>query len=298
MPRTADLARLFSAVAQGDVVRARALAAAIAEGEDRAGKPTAAAALRTALVTRNGPRDLEVSHAAVNVSLAELLTPLPPAQFADLRLPDRKRRVLAEVIAEHRHRAALEAHNLAPRSKLFFYGEPGCGKTFASRALGTELGWPVLVVRFDALLGAFLGQTSLRLREVFRFAASTPCVLVLDEVDAVARMRGQATDIGELDRVVITLMQQLDLVQPAGMVIAASNVPQHLDPALQRRFDVRLDFPRPSGSALRTYARDIASERGVAVLNGARHELAAAKTFAEVEQILLAEHRRSVLRGV
>ena len=298
MARTADLARLFTAVAKGDLAHARALAGEMAAAEDRAGKPTAAAALRTALVTRNGPRDLDAPATATGVALPELLMPLPRAAFDELRLPEQKRRILSEVISEHRHREELAAHGLSPRSKLFFYGPPGCGKTFAARALASALDWPVFVVRFDALLGAFLGQTSLRLREVFRFAGSTRCVLLLDEIDAVGRIRGKATDIGELDRVVITLMQQLDLVEPAGMVIAASNVPQQLDPALDRRFDVRLEFPRPSTTALRSYVRDAAQQRGVEVLNGARHELGRAKTFADVEQILSAEHRRLVLRGV
>ncbi len=298
MPRTADLARLFSAVAQGDLGRARALATGIADAEDRAGKPSAAVALRTALVTRNGPREQEPPPSVTNATLPELVTPLEPASFAELRLADRKRQILSEIVAEHRHRDALEVHGLAPRSKLFFFGPPGCGKTFAARALAAELGWPALVVRFDALLGAFLGQTSLRLRDVFRYAAATRCVLVLDEIDAVGRTRGQVTDIGELDRVVISLMQDLDLERPAGMLVAASNVPHQLDPALARRFDVRLEFPRPTATALRSYARDAARQRGIGVLNGARHELGRAKTFADVEQVLSAEHRRHVLRGV
>jgi SpoVK/Ycf46/Vps4 family AAA+-type ATPase len=132
-----------------------------------------AASLRSALTTRNGAR--EESTAALDNSmgavLPELLTTLPPAPLADVRLVPRGRRVLDEVVVEHHHRDLLESHGLGPRAKLFFYGPPGCGKTFAARALATKLGMSALVVRFDGLLGAYLGQTSLRLREVFRFAA-------------------------------------------------------------------------------------------------------------------------------
>lgn len=298
MSRTADLARLFAAVAHGDLHRARALATDIAEAEDRAGKPGAALSLRKALTTRNGARDADAPLASAAAVMPDLLTPLPPAAMADVRLTAPRRRLLAEVVNEHRHRGALQANGLEPRSKLFFHGPPGCGKTLAARALATELGLPAFVVRFDTLLGAYLGQTSLRLRETFQFAASQQCVLLLDEIDAVGRTRGKATDIGELDRVVISLMQQLDLVHPAGIVIAASNVPDELDPALRRRFDLALEFPVPSASALTEYTRKAARARGIPIVNGISHKLASAKTFAEAEQILVDEHRRLVLRGV
>lgn len=298
MPRTADLARLFSAVAHSDLRRARALATDIAEGEERAGKPGAASSLRKALTTRNGALEADAPLATVTSVMPELLTPLPPAALSDVRLTASRKRLIAEVINEHQHRGILQVNGLEPRSKLFFHGPPGCGKTLTARALATELHLPALVVRFDSLLGAYLGQTSVRLREIFQFAANHQCVLVLDEIDAVGRTRGKATDIGELNRVVISLMQQLDLVQPAGLVIAASNIPDELDPALHRRFELTMEFPAPSASALREYTRKVARARGISIVNGVSHKLTNAKTFAEAEQILIDEHRRLILRTV
>jgi SpoVK/Ycf46/Vps4 family AAA+-type ATPase len=165
-------------------------------------------------------------------------------------------------------------------------------------ALGEELALPVFVVRFDGLVGSYLGQTGIRLREVFRFAEATPCVLLIDEIDAVGRRRGKLSDVGELDRVVVSLMQQLDLVQPAGLLVAASNIPDELDQALLRRFDFILEFPKPSRDALSSYAKKQADSRGIKLVNGVRHELASAKTFAEAEQIIQVEHRRIILRDV
>ena len=234
----------------------------------------------------------------VSAMMPDFLMPLAPAALTDVRLTPQRRRVLMEVVSEHRHRVVLQANGLRPRSTLFFHGPPGCGKTLTARALATELGLPAFVVRFDALLGAYLGQTSLRLRETFQFAASRQCVLVLDEIDAVGRIRGKATDIGELDRVVISLMQQLDLVRPAGLIIAASNVPDELDLALRRRFELSIEFPAPSPSALMEYSKKLARSKRIPIVNGVSQKLASAKTFAAAEQILSDEHRRRILRGV
>lgn len=295
MPRNADLTRLFVAVAHGDLPQARSIATEIVEAEERAGKPGAASSLRKALVTHDGVRDPDSHFVSVLPVTPDLLTPLPQASLVDVQLTTAHRRLLTEVIKEYKNRSILHAHGLEPRTRLLFFGPPGCGKTFAARALATELGLPALVVRFDALLGAFLGQTSLRLREAFQYAARQPCVLVLDELDAVGRTRGKITDIGELDRVVITLMQQLDLVRPIGLVIAASNLPTDLDPALRRRFDLAVEFPAPSLRALTEYVRRTARARGISISKGVSQRLVHSSSFAEVEQFLLDEHRRIVL---
>lgn len=297
MPRTDDLARLFSAVANGDLPRARAVARDIADHEERAGKPGSAESLRKALVTRNGAHEEDLPSLPVaRIAAPDVLTEVPTTALADVKLVAPVRAALVEVIREHRQRDLLRQHQLEPRNRLFFHGPPGCGKTVTARAVAGELGLPAFVVRFDALLGAFLGQTSMRVYEVFRFAASTECVVLIDEIDAVGRKRGHATDVAELDRVVISLMQLLDLVRPAGLIIAASNVPEDLDPALLRRFDLVADFPAPPRKALLDFARKTAKSREVPVANGVAHALGAASTYAEVEGIIIAEQRRIILR--
>lgn len=297
MPRTDDLARLFSAVAHGDLPRARALAGEIANHEEEAGKAGAAASLRKALVTRSGPREeLQPPLLAVRPVAPDLVTEVPAASLGEVKLSAAARTTLTEVIREHRQRDRLREHGLDPRSRLLFFGPPGCGKTVTARAVAGELGLRVFVVRFDALLGAYLGQTSARVHEVFRFAASNECVVLIDEIDAVGRRRGHASDVAELDRVVISLMQQLDLVRPAGLIIAASNVPDDLDAALTRRFDLALEFPAPERRALTDFAKRVAEGRGVSMVNGVKHAVGTASTFAEVERIIISEQRRILLR--
>ncbi len=301
MARISNLANLFHAVSARDWGRARLLAEGMVEAEEKAGRHGAAAKLRGALV-QTGPRTEETGSGQPLSSFVavqpDLLSMLPPSgSLGDVTLPTEARAFLDEVLREHRNKSRLLAHGLRPRSRLFFHGPPGCGKTLTARALGGELGLPVFIVRFDVLVGSYLGQTSLRLREVFRFAEANPSVVLIDEIDAVGRRRGKTTDVGELDRVVISLMQQLDLARPAGLIIATSNIPDELDIALLRRFDLTLELPAPSSADVRAFARQQAEKRGIPLINGVRHTLASAKTFADAEQILQDEQRRALLKG-
>lgn len=297
MPRKDDLTRLFSAVAQGDLAKARAVAGDIANREERSGKPGAAAALRKALVVRNGARDPDFTTTPVaRLAGPDVLTEITPASLKDVKLTTRARATLVELAKEFEHRALLRQHQVEPRNRLFFYGPPGCGKTLAARAIAGQLGLPIYVVRFDSLLGSYLGQTSLRLHEVFRFAAATECVLLLDEIDAIGRKRGHIGDIAEVDRIVITLMQQLDLIRPAGLLIAASNVPGDIDAALFRRFDVVLEFPAPNRKSLSAFALRVAKQKGLKLVNGLGNALTSASTYADVEKIVADELRRTLVR--
>jgi SpoVK/Ycf46/Vps4 family AAA+-type ATPase len=299
MAKITELAGLFQAVASADWRRARAFAEEVANAEENVGHHAAATTLRGAL-NSTGPRVDASADASLPTLLSiapDVLSSLPPADLRQVELTASGREHLEELVKEHKHRARLHTHGLYPRSRLFFHGPPGCGKTLTARALGTELGLTVFVVRFDTLVGSYLGQTGNRLREVFRFAEGNACVLLIDEIDAVGRRRGKPSDVGELDRVVISLMQQLDLVRPAGVLIAATNIPDELDPALRRRFDLTLEFPAPTANQLRAYAKRRAQLRGIRLVNGVRHELATAMTFADAEQVVEGEHRRIILRN-
>lgn len=298
MTKISDLSNLFHALSAEDWSGARVAAETIASAEERAGHHGAATRLRGAL-SSTGPRaDAEPGVVGIPtlVSMPDILSRLPEASLDDVELSKSAHDALHEVLKEHRHRSQLRAHDLRPRARLFFFGPPGCGKTLTARALGTSLGVPTFVVRFDALVGSYLGQTSIRLREVFRFAESQPSVIVIDEIDAVGRHRGRTADVGEMDRVVISLMQQLELVQPATMLIAASNLAEHLDPALLRRFDFTLEFPRPPRSQLSDFAKHQAKARHLKLSKSVLAAVGKATTFADVERIVESEHRRTLLR--
>src|SRR5262249_54496174 len=150
------------------------------------------------------------------------------------------------------------------------------------------------IVRFDGVIGAYLGQTAIHLREMFRFAERTPCVLMFDEVDALGKRRGNPLDVGELDRIVIAFMQELEHSAPAGLVIATSNLPRELDSALWRRFDLILEFPAPNRSELTSFAALIAKKHRLAAANGVLRRASRANSYAEAQRLVEAEVRARV----
>jgi SpoVK/Ycf46/Vps4 family AAA+-type ATPase len=133
----------------------------------------------------------------------------------------------------------------APRS-LLLYGPPGCGKTTTANFVAMELGLPLFVVRLDSVMSSFLGTTAKNLRMVFEHASRSAAVLFIDEFDALAKMRDDANEVGELKRIVNSLIQNMDAF-PRLHVIAATNHVHLLDPAIWRRFDVviQLSLPGP-----------------------------------------------------
>lgn len=301
MAKISELTSLFTAISNRDWQQARAHAEEIAIAEEKAGHHSAASILRGAL-NATGPRpergrSAELPSSDVFAIPPELLVVLDREELlVDVTLTEVARNSFGEILAENRHRGPLLARGLRPRNRLLFYGPPGCGKTLTATALGNELHLPVCVVRFDALVGSYLGQTSMRMHEIFRYAEVHPCVLLIDEIDAIGRRRGKPSDVGELDRVVISLMQHLDLARPAGLILAATNIVDELDPALIRRFDLAVEFPAPTSMALRDFSKREASSRGLSLSPEVRKELTSAKTFADVRRIIDTEQRRSILR--
>ena len=140
----------------------------------------------------------------------------------------------------------LASAGIEPPCTLLLFGPPGCGKTMSAAAVACDLGLPLWVVRLDSLLGSFLGNSAKNLRRVFDDALTKPCVLLLDEFDAVAKMRDDAQEVGEVKRLVGSLLQNFDRVQGQQIVIAATNHHHLLDPAIWRRFDVTLRLDNPA----------------------------------------------------
>jgi SpoVK/Ycf46/Vps4 family AAA+-type ATPase len=144
-----------------------------------------------------------------------------------------------------RSRAELEAKGIKVVTNLLLYGPPGCGKTHLARFIAHELKLPLYLVRLDGLVSSFLGSTSKNIRAVLEFASRTPCVLLLDEFDAIAKVRDDQQELGELKRIVNSFLQNLDALGTDVTLIAATNHEQLLDPAVWRRFhyQVQLDLP-------------------------------------------------------
>ncbi len=163
----------------------------------------------------------------------------------DVILPKKQKNILMQMIKEQKDSETLYKHNIIPSNRLLLCGPPGCGKTMTAKAVATELGLPMAYVRLDGLVSSYLGQTSTNLRKVFDSVRNQRLVLFLDEFDAIAKKRDDAHELGELKRVVTTLLQNFDNMPENIFLIAATNHHHLLDPAIWRRFNVSiiLDLP-------------------------------------------------------
>jgi SpoVK/Ycf46/Vps4 family AAA+-type ATPase len=179
--------------------------------------------------------------------------------------------VVNEFLSVAKSYSTLDSGDLDGAISLLMFGPPGTGKSRLARHIASELGLELYVARLDGLISSYLGSTSKNIRALFDFAARTPCVLFLDEFDAIAKLRSDGQELGELKRVVNSFLQNLDTLGRQSIVLAATNHETLLDGAVWRRFTYRLSLELPSAEQRRTMWMDFMrpltlTERDVAVI--------------------------------
>lgn len=158
---------------------------------------------------------------------------------------------LTQLLAERRQTRRLLDMGLSPTRSAIFVGPPGVGKTLTARWLAAQLEVPLFVLDLTAVMSSLLGRSGSNLRAAIDFAKREPCVLLLDEIDAIAKRRSDDADVGELKRLVTVILQEVDEWPATGVLLAATNHPELIDPALWRRFDLVLTFREPELQAVR-----------------------------------------------
>lgn len=222
---------------------------------------------------------------------------IPERRMSDLVLPEFVRKLCDDLVEEQLRADLLRSYGLEPRHKILLVGAPGNGKTSLAEAIAESLMVPFLTIRYEQLIGSYLGETASRLGQLFDYARTRPCVLFFDEFETLGKERGDTHETGEIKRVVSSLLLQIDSLPSYVVVIAATNHDDLLDKAAWRRFQIRVELPPPTRANLSTWLSLF--ERRNDFDFGIEPETIAKKvygySFAEVEELAIEIYRRYVL---
>lgn len=222
---------------------------------------------------------------------------IPQKRLDHLILPEYVRNICQELINEQNRSDLLRSYGMEPRSKLLLIGPPGNGKTSLAEAIAESLMVPLLTVRYESIIGSYLGETASRLSKLFEYVKTRECVLFFDEFETLGKERGDIHETGEIKRVVSSLLMQIDDLPSYVIAIAATNHDSLLDKAAWRRFQIRLEIPRPTRSNLEKYYHFFEKEK--AFKFGLQPSTLAKKTFgisyAEAEEFAMSVYRQYIL---
>lgn len=222
---------------------------------------------------------------------------IPQKRLDHLILPDTVRSVCQDLISEQNRADLLRSYGIEPRNRLLLIGPPGNGKTSLAEAIAESLMIPLLTVRYESIIGSYLGETASRLSKLFEYAKTRECVLFFDEFETLGKERGDIHETGEIKRVVSSLLLQIDALPSYVIAIAATNHDTLLDKAAWRRFQIKLEIPRPSRRNLEEYYRFFEREHEFSF--GLQASTLAKKTlgisYAEAEEFALSVYRQYIL---
>lgn len=221
----------------------------------------------------------------------------PQIKLSSLYFPEKIHLCINELKEEHFRKDLLRSYNLEPRHRVLFTGDPGTGKTSLAEAIATELMIPFHVVRYDGIIGSYLGETATRLSKMFDYISTQECVLFFDEFDAIGKERGDVHETGEIKRVVNSLLLQIDKLPSYVIVVAATNHPELLDRAVWRRFQLRIDLVKPDKYLIEKFIVDY--EKGFDLKLGYKPSTIANKlyglSFSEITDFFNNIRRKYVL---
>ncbi len=300
MARSDLIVSLVKAGVSGDQESVRVTAEAIAANE-RAKKHTVVAERIDRALTEPprpaGANALRQNRPRVRDGSGGIQRRHPERPLASLFLSKTIQNACWELIEEQGRADVLRTHGLEPRHRILLVGPPGNGKTSLAESLAFELALPLFAVRYDAVVTSYLGETAQRLRRLFDFVRTEPCVLFFDEFDAIGKERGDIHENGEIKRVVTTLLLQLDDLPSYCVLVAATNHPELLDRATWRRFEIKLELGKPTEDQMIEYfahrLREFDEKSGYTAKRLC--SAVSPKSFSEAEDFFLDLHRRYAL---
>ncbi len=293
MASAAQIKALLKSHAEGDDSQFYAVALQVAAAEARGGHAELAKELRD-IVDRIKQRE---SRQTTQQNLLHIAQPQgevadllairqPTTKLGDLILSEVADEHIRRILTEQRQLDKLKSHGLRPRQTVLLTGPPGCGKTMTASALAGELALPLFIVRLDALMTRFLGETASKLRLIFETVEKTRAVYLFDEFDSIGIARGAENDVGEMRRVLNSFLVFVENHRGNSVVVAATNHGHLLDRALFRRFDdiIELGLPTPA-LAEQTYRERLAGHKHPRLNFKKLAEASTGLSFAEITRV-------------
>jgi len=220
----------------------------------------------------------------------------------DIVLSNMVKQQVEEFIILVENNTELELAGLNVKKSMLLYGAPGCGKTSIAHYISERTGLPLVVARLDAIVSSLLGSTAKNISRIFGYVSSMPCILLLDEFDAIAKARDDNHELGELKRVINSLLQNIDSMSSSTILIAATNHPELLDRAVWRRFFTKLEVGLPDDDARRLIIRNLLKGFKCSVLEDDNRmktvsELLAKLSPSDISTVMTKLKVKSVING-
>ena len=261
-----EISKIIEAGLNHDIDRVRSYSILLAKKMEMDGESRGSESISRVLFRKN-----------LSKTTMDSLTPLPIDQESrmsivdvdynpsaeSLILSDSVQAKLQDFLETIQNRKTIEDLGLEFHQSLLLYGFPGCGKTTAAKFIASKIQLPLVTARLDTLISSLLGATAKNIHKVFEYARKQPCVLFLDEFDAIAKARDDQYELGELKRVVNSLLQNMDEYCCDGILIAATNHHELLDNAIWRRFQSVIEMPKPGLSEIEKMIKLITNQIGV-----------------------------------
>lgn len=224
---------------------------------------------------------------------------VPERRLDQLFLSDVVKQSCNEIVEEQMRADLLRSYGVEPRNKVLLVGPPGNGKTSLAEALAASLMVPLYVVKYESLIGAYLGETASKLAKLFEYVKTRQCLLFFDEFETLGKERGDQYETGEIKRVVSSLLLQIDALPSYVVVVAATNHEALLDQAAWRRFQIKLELKKPSRRNLELWFSMFEKRTGFSF--GLEPTTIAKKllgrSYAEAEEFALSVYRQYILRS-
>lgn len=247
MATAEQLKALIRAHFDDDSEKFKTVALQIAAHEAKVGHTSCAKEIKNLVQSAKNPKGKAISFVKKLDTLEQRNSYV---DMLDIVLSESLENKVKRIISEFRKKEVLRKNGLKNRSKILLIGEPGTGKTMTASVIANEVNLPLYVIQIDKLVTKYMGETSVKLRQVFDHIEYYPGLYLFDEFDAIGSDRSMDNDVGEMRRILNSFLQYLENEDSFSLVFAATNNPGILDKALFRRFDDVLEYSLPDANQI------------------------------------------------